>query len=128
MRILFCLAGALLAAALALAGCARNKAATGQSFPGSGSVMATNASTGESVIITPSNGIEGKVSSVNANLRFVVLTFPIGRLPALNRRLNLYRNGLKVAEIIVTGPQRDDSIVADIIAGEAQTGDQARDR
>jgi hypothetical protein len=33
---------------------------------------------------------------------------------------------LKVAEISVTGPQREDSIVADIVAGEAEVGDDVR--
>jgi hypothetical protein len=42
--------------------------------------------------------------------------------------MNVYRRGLKVGEVKVTGPQRDDNIVADITAGEAAVGDEVRDR
>jgi hypothetical protein len=66
--------------------------------------------------------------SVNAGARFVVLTFPIGQMPALERRLNVYRRGLKVGEVKITGPQRDDNTVADVLAGEAQAGDEVRDK
>jgi hypothetical protein len=89
----------------------------------------TNApSADDKLIVTAADGLKGKVSAANANLRFVVLTFPIGQMAAINQRLYVYRNGLKVGELNVTGPQRDDSIVADIAAGEAQVGDEARDR
>ena len=63
---------------------------------------------------------------VNGSARFVVMTFPLGGVPDNGRRLNLYRNGLKVAEVKVTGPQRDNNTVADIILGEAQVNDEAR--
>jgi hypothetical protein len=48
-------------------------------------------------------------------------------LPPLEKRLNVYRNGLKVGEVRVTGPQRDNNTVADIIAGDCQPGDQVRE-
>jgi hypothetical protein len=57
-----------------------------------------------------------------------VLNFPIGKLPFIAQRLNVYRHNLKVGEVKVTGPQREDNIVADISAGEAQVGDDVRDR
>jgi hypothetical protein len=82
----------------------------------------------QTVIITPEMGLAGKVVSVNAGARFVVLTFPIGQMPALERRLNVYRRGLKVGEVKITGPQRDDNTVADVLAGEAQAGDEVRDK
>jgi hypothetical protein len=34
---------------------------------------------------------------------------------------------MKVGELKVTGPARDQNTVADITAGEAQPGDEARD-
>lgn len=79
-------------------------------------------------MVTPVEGLTGKVSSANSNLRFVVLTFPLGQMAKVDQRLNVYRAGLKVGELLVTGPQRDDSIVADITAGEAQAGDEVRDK
>jgi len=67
------------------------------------------------------------VVSVNPTARFVVLTFPIGALPGLEKRLNVYRGGLKVGEIKITGPQRDNNTVADIVTGECQIGDEVRE-
>ena len=58
--------------------------------------------------------------------RFVVLNFPLGKMAAAEQRLNLYRRGSKVGEVKVTGPQREENIVADLVAGEAEIGDEAR--
>ena len=78
-------------------------------------------------IVTPATGTFGRVVSVNSVGRFVVLSYPVGTLPALEKRLNAYRNGLKVAELKVTGPTRDTHIVADVLAGECQAGDVTRE-
>lgn len=80
------------------------------------------------VVITPETGVTGKITMVNPEGRFVVLTFPIGQMPALERRLNVYRRGLKVGEVKITGPQREDNVVADLLAGEAHAGDEVRDK
>src|SRR5881227_1617679 len=79
------------------------------------------------VIVTPGHATTGRVSSVNAPGRFVVLTFPLGTMPASEKRLNVYRAGLKVGEIKVTGPPLDINIVADILAGDCQAGDEVRE-
>jgi hypothetical protein len=68
------------------------------------------------------------VLTVNNVGRFVVLNFPEGKLPKLDQHLFLYRAGLKVAEVKIVGPQQETSIVADILSGEAQTGDTVRDQ
>jgi hypothetical protein len=47
-------------------------------------------------------------------------------MPALQQRLGLYRANAKVGEVKISGPQRDNNIVADIIAGECQIGDEVR--
>jgi hypothetical protein len=49
-------------------------------------------------------------------------------MPSVDQRLFIYRRGLKVGEVKITGPQRDHNIVADLSQGEAQAGDEARDR
>ncbi|HLP78043.1 MAG TPA: hypothetical protein VK327_14130 [Candidatus Paceibacterota bacterium] len=72
--------------------------------------------------------LSGKVSTANNDLKFVVLTFPVGKMARVNQHLNVYRTGQKVAEVNVTGPQRQDSIVADITAGEVKPGDEVRDK
>ena len=127
MRNLF--RAALVLVAILLFGCAHEKASTPQyaEFPKTASAAhpspapgtASESSPSQKLIVTPTEGLTGKVSKVNPNLRFVVLTFPIGQMPDLNRIMNLYRQGLKVGEIKITGPQRNDSIVADIKIGRA---------
>lgn len=114
---------AMLLGVLVVSGCARDKSTRAQVASVSGqSTTATNAT----LIVTPEEGLNGKVTWVNANLRFVVITFPVGQMPVIDRRLNVYRHGLKVGEVRISGPQSDDSIVADIMAGEATTGDAIR--
>lgn len=66
----------------------------------------------------------GKIAKVNAT--FVVLTFPVGGIPPIGQKLNVYRKGAKIGEVKVTGPQRDTNTVADIISGELQVNDEVR--
>jgi hypothetical protein len=96
--------------------------------PGAGATSKKGAGPNQKVITTPDTGLSGKVARVNASGRFAVLNFPVGHLPAIDQRLDVYRLGLKTGEIRVTGPQRDDNIVGDVIAGEVQPGDEVRDR
>ena len=79
-------------------------------------------------IVTPNYSLAAKVISVNTIGRFVVLSFPASLMPKLEQTLFLYRDGLKVAEVRVTGPQQDNNTVADITSGEAQVGDTVRDQ
>jgi len=79
-------------------------------------------------VVAPDNSLSARVASYNAAGRFVVLSFPASRMPKLDQTLFLYRDGLKVAEIKVTGPQRDNNIVADLVSGDALVGDEVRDR
>ncbi|HWY77055.1 MAG TPA: hypothetical protein VN281_15635 [Verrucomicrobiae bacterium] len=76
--------------------------------------------------VTPVTTPNGKVVRVNENARFAVLNFPVGTMPGIESRLNVYRHGLKVGEVKVTGPQQDDNTVADIVTGEVQVGDELR--
>jgi hypothetical protein len=115
-----------LTSALVVFGCARNKKA--RAISNSEVVFSGTNALGGKVIVTPADGLNGKISSANLNLRFVVVTFPIGQMPAPNQHLYVYRDGLKIGELNVTGPQRADSTVADIVTGEAQLGDQVRDK
>ena len=86
------------------------------------------ASVPQSAIVTPDSSLAGKVISYNSAGRFVVLSFPAGPMPQMNQPLFLYRAGLKVAEVKITGPQRDSNIIADLLTGDARAGDEARDR
>jgi len=84
--------------------------------------------TAPELIVTPDNTLEGTVVSVNDAGRFAVLKFPIGRMPALESTLYVHRQGLKVGELKVTGPQKDDHVVADIREGDCRVADVVRDR
>jgi hypothetical protein len=78
------------------------------------------------VIVVPDKALTARVTFVNTGARFVVLTFPLGRMPADGQRFNLYRRGSKVGEVKVNGPQQDDGIAADLVEGNAELGDEAR--
>lgn len=106
----------VLAVVLVCSGCGRGKGSAGAPPP---------ARTG-GLIVTPANALSGRVVSVNTSARFVVISFPVGRLPLLEQRMAVYHGSLKSGEIKITGPQRDDKIVADILAGEAAVGDEVR--
>jgi hypothetical protein len=116
--------------ALSLSGCAGKKAAgqpaTAQPVFWAPVAATSGSATNQALIVTPENALVGKVALVNSVARFVVLNFPLGKMAAVDQRLNLYRRGLKVGEVKVTGPVREDNIVADLVAGEAELGDEAR--
>lgn len=79
-------------------------------------------------IVTPDNSLTAKVVSYNSVGRFVVLSFPVGQMPEIGQSFFLYRGGLKVGEVKITGPQRDNDTVADLVTGDAQVGDEVRNQ
>jgi hypothetical protein len=80
-------------------------------------------------VVTPDNSITARVVSYNTTGRFVVLSFPVGQMPKSDQSFFLYRNGMKVGEIkIDSSKQYDNFTVADLVTGEAQVGDEVRDR
>jgi hypothetical protein len=117
--------------AVTVSSCAHRNDATAAN-PASPSASVQPAAPGQtnrpSMIVTPDDALVGKVVRVDPEGHFVVLNFPIGRLPKLDQKLNVYRLGLKVGVLQVGGPQRDDNIVADLNEGEARVGDEVRDR
>jgi hypothetical protein len=123
MQVVLCLL--LLLGLLLPVGCARDR---GRSASTTSRAPSSAGSTNATFIVTPDQALNGKVSWVNANLRFVVITFPVGQMPVSDQSLNVYREGLKVGEVKISGPQSDDSIVADITAGEAAVGDAIRSK
>jgi len=110
----------LVGAAILIAGCASNKEPKYSDVPGGPNPG--------NPVVKPANAISGKVISYNKVGRFAVLNFPITQMPPVGQKLSLFREGLKVGEVKITGPQKDDNIVADLVDGEAQPGDQVRDR
>jgi hypothetical protein len=80
------------------------------------------------LIVTPETGLKGQVKRVNTAGRFVLLSFPVGHLPVSEQHLIVYREGLKVGEVKVNDLRNDDTVVADVIVGDASEGDEVRDR
>jgi hypothetical protein len=70
--------------------------------------------------------LTGRIASVNEKLRFVIVDFTNSRQPAVDERLGVYRVGEKVAEIKISGPYRNTTVAADIIAGEVKYGDEVK--
>jgi hypothetical protein len=77
-------------------------------------------------IITLDTGALGKIMRVHQDGKFVVINFPFSRFPRLDDRLNVYRQGQKVGEVKIVGPQLEDNFVANITAGQLQPGDEVR--
>jgi hypothetical protein len=113
----------ILLCAFAWCGCVHKRVADQPRVP---PPRAGSAANYQRLIVTPENALVGKVATVNAAGRFVVLNFPLGKMAAVGQSLDLYRRGLKVGEVKVTGPQRDDNVVADLVTGDAEAGDEAR--
>ena len=78
-------------------------------------------------IVTPDHSLEATVVAVNPLERFVALSFSGQQMPKVGQPCFIYRSGLKVAEVKITGPRQDNNIVADLLSGDAQVGDIVRD-
>jgi len=83
--------------------------------------------TNVTITVTPRAPILGRVSAMNGGLRFVVIDFSLGGVPALERRLGVYRNGQRVGEVKISGPQSETLIAADITEGTVQVGDEVKE-
>ena len=79
------------------------------------------------LIVNPATGVHGRILRVNPATRYVIVSYPFGNVPPADRRLNVYRGGLKVAEIKINELRWDTNIVADIVVGECQVGDDVRE-
>jgi hypothetical protein len=111
-----------------LAGCANHPPADWpEPRPASRTTINSTSAPAPPGIVTPAQGTTGRIVAVNGTARYAVIGYAIGvRLPPVEQRLNVYRNGLKVAEIKITGPSRDTNTIGDIVAGDCQTGDEVR--
>lgn len=76
--------------------------------------------------IRPLDSGSGKVVRVDARLKFVVLDFTLTAVPQPGQRLEVVREGESVGELRVTGPASNTMTVADLVAGQAQSGDAVR--
>jgi hypothetical protein len=80
------------------------------------------------LIVTPEYALIGRVVRYNDAGRFVVVDFPLGRTPAAEQRMFVYRRGLKVGEVKINSWQRENLMVADLVVGEAAEGDEIKNK
>jgi hypothetical protein len=120
-----CLFFCLFLAVLVISGCASHRA---QQTPRPVATVSTTTPTQSEPIVTPDTSLQAKVVRYNSVGRFVVLGFPPGQMPQIGQTLSVYRAGLKVGEVKITGPQRDNDIVADLTTGDAESGDDVREQ
>jgi len=117
----------VLVCALCVTGCSLFKSKkTGAAAPKTTAKAPKAVKPDQKPIVTPTTGLSGRVASVNTAGQFVVITFDMGTTPAPDQKLSVYRSGLKVGELKVSREQIGKNIVADIVAGEAKVGDEAR--
>jgi len=79
------------------------------------------------IVLTPNLKPVGRIAHVNKPGRFVVVNYTLGPIPRPDQRIFAYRNGLRIAELRVTGPEEDTNTVADILAGDPQIQDEVRE-
>ncbi|MBL9137115.1 MAG: hypothetical protein JNK85_14680 [Verrucomicrobiales bacterium] len=82
----------------------------------------TNPSSPATVVLPAS----GRVHTVNAGLRFVVIDYTLGGTPALQSLLDVFRGNERVGQVRLTGPERNGFVAADVTEGFLQVGDEVR--
>jgi hypothetical protein len=109
-------------------GCAARKSQPPFADPAAQTQPAGAGSQAQKITLTPSEIRTGKIVKYNPSGRFVVINFPVVQVPPVDHVMEVYRQGLKVGQVRITGPQLDDNIVADVITGELALGDLVRDQ
>lgn len=77
-------------------------------------------------VFTPITPVQGRVTLLNEKLRFVIVDFTFHQLPQPGQLLGLYRGAQRVGEVRISGPFRGQTVVADVMSGDARLGDQVR--
>lgn len=75
-------------------------------------------------LVTPEASNIGNVALVNDTAKYVIVSFRGGTAPAQGEKFSLYRRGLKVGEIRISGPQDNALTAADLLNGSAKIGDE----
>jgi hypothetical protein len=76
-----------------------------------------------STVVLPASG---RVHTVNAGLRFVVIDYTLGGIPPLQSILDVFRGNERVGQVRLTGPERNGFVAADVTDGFIQVGDEVR--
>jgi len=109
-------------AAILLAACAEPKSADPRA-----TLATTTPPVSTNLTYVPILAVTGKVAVSNPKARFVILSLTPGVYPPKGTHIYAYRDGVKVADLRIAGPQWDDKTVADILSGDPQVNDQIND-
>jgi hypothetical protein len=74
----------------------------------------------------PAGPVEGRVTMVNPDQKFVVIDFGQFPVPAIGLEVNVFRSDRNVGRVRLTEPSRGRLITADILVGELKVGDLVR--
>jgi predicted nucleic acid-binding Zn-ribbon protein len=78
-------------------------------------------------IIPAGANFSGEVVILNMKEKFVVVNFKnSGSLPPENAQFSVFRNGVPIGSVRITGPVKPPFVPADIIQGEIQKGDMVK--
>ncbi len=80
----------------------------------------------QDLVIAPATSAGGRVASVNAKGRFVVIVFPIGQVPAAGTRMSVFHGEARTGEVRVDQRTLDNLVVADLLSGGALENDEVR--
>ena len=117
----------ILLASCAWSGCVKSTSSAPPAAVAAKKPKADNTDGASAATVTLDDSPEGRVVWVNYHARFVILNFPSGILPSIGRKMSVYRGGLKMAEIKITGPQEGLNLAADILSGDVMPKDEVRD-
>ncbi len=82
--------------------------------------------TNDNRVITLSDPWAGKVAFVNPEARFVILDYSLSQMPPMGQRLSVFRKGVRVGEVKISGQPQTGYVAADITTGEIRIGDETR--
>jgi hypothetical protein len=94
----------------------------GRLVPTASGTVETNTPAAAPVLLPTS----GRIHSINLGLRFVVIDYTLGGMPALGSQLAVYRSQEKVGMVRLSGPERNGFVAGDITEGFLQVDDEVR--
>ncbi|MFM1943328.1 MAG: hypothetical protein RI897_2310 [Verrucomicrobiota bacterium] len=73
--------------------------------------------------VLPDERPRGRIVTVNLPLRYVVMDFELSTPPEIGQRMDVFREGLKIGEVQLSGPIMGSAAAGDIVTGQAAVGD-----
>lgn len=105
-------------ASLSIVGCSSSKQTSEPAFNVRPAGSQTN------LVIAPAKSAVGRISKVNLQAKFAVISFPVAQVPTNETRMAIFRAGAKIGEVKISGPAQGTFTVGDITTGSAQEGDE----